>query len=708
GYSVVYDSDLQQYCYALILDGRFISSGSPITKSPPAGIRKHLRESSRVRTDKFRNRFDRMHTVSRNSSDLRMRTFGVNNGLMEGRRVSCGKVKGLTILVHFADVLASITKDDVDSLLNADRYTQNGNYSSVREYFLKMSNGNLDYSCTVLGPIKLSKPRDYYIDHSFIPEALQVAVRDFGIDLALFDSRNEGIVDALNFLYAGRTVYEGELWPHNSQVDFKHNGIRSNYYMLTSMGREPIDLSIGTFCHENGHQLCRFPDLYDYGDRDDDEIKSEGMGTYCLMSAGNHLNSGRTPAPICAYLRYLAGWHSREVLLNEPCRHSIIHSDYSTIHKYKTVKENEFFLVENRYQTELDSFLPSSGLAVYHCDTMGSNEWQSGTRSQHYQCALLQADGHLDLESGRNCGDSGDLFGQISGIALSHTTLPGSLLWDGSDSGFVISDIDKPGPEISFSTSPISTDKNIIEVETKADLIIPDNSPAGVTSEMIIAKTGNAKRISVALELLHRGIGDLQVELEAPSGKKVFLHNRTGGKSNDIKSTFDSDSILSSLIDELINGTWKLIVRDLAKGNKGKINSWKLIIEYSSSDKKSVGAASPGIDIPDNSSIGVDSKIDIADIGKVSGLKVCFEIEHPYVGDLVVTLSAPGGKSAILHNKTGGSRRNISATYDSLTSKLLDPLMNESIKGNWTLNVADLWMQDKGQLKKWSIEILYR
>jgi M6 family metalloprotease-like protein len=48
--------------------------------------------------------------------------------------------------------------------------------------------------------------------------------------------------------------------------------------MLTGLGRQKVDLSIGTFCHESGHLLCRFPDMYDYGQRDGDFEKSQGTG----------------------------------------------------------------------------------------------------------------------------------------------------------------------------------------------------------------------------------------------------------------------------------------------------------------------------------------------------------------------------------------------------------------------------------------------
>ena len=55
--------------------------------------------------------------------------------------------------------------------------------------------------------------------------------------------------------------------------------MRTDLYLLTSLGRTPADLTIGTFCHENGHLLCRFPDMYDYGERDGDSLKSAGIGS---------------------------------------------------------------------------------------------------------------------------------------------------------------------------------------------------------------------------------------------------------------------------------------------------------------------------------------------------------------------------------------------------------------------------------------------
>ncbi|HET7771771.1 MAG TPA: M6 family metalloprotease domain-containing protein, partial [Chloroflexota bacterium] len=371
GYTAVYDTRLGLFCYARVRAGRFVSSGVPVTESAPADLPRHLQELESVRQKKFAEKQKSRAPRTRGSG--RLMTVGPNQGLLEGRRVSDGTVRGLTILVNFQDVQTTVTRADVEEMLNGANYTANGNFCSVREYFRLISNGKLDYTNVVVGPYQLAHKRSHYIRNLLVTEALDLALAD-GVDLTQFDSRSEGIVDALSFMYAGQTQYLDNLWPHNAYLAVRRRGMRTGLYMLTSMGRNSADLSIGTFCHENGHMLCRFPDMYDYGNRDGDGVESAGIGMYCLMGAGNHLNRGRTPSPVCAYLRDLVGWCD-EVDLTRPRQYEAEHGDYDTVMKFvHPNRPNESFIIENRSKLGLDQHLPSSGLAVYHCDTRGSNE----------------------------------------------------------------------------------------------------------------------------------------------------------------------------------------------------------------------------------------------------------------------------------------------------------------------------------------------
>lgn len=707
GYTVVYDTERGLYCYALVLDGHFVSSGTSVMKPAPAGIRKHFKESEQVRNEKFESRYQLLRPSESSSFSHEFRTLGRANGLLEGRQVSQGVIRGLTVIVDFPDMPAQVAIADVDALLNGENYRGNGNFSSVREYFHTVSSGKLQYSNRVVGPIRLSQPRNFYKSTLLVEEALTQVVNQ-GLDLSEFDSRGEGIVDAVNFMYAGRSVYEGDLWPHNFTIDLRFGNFRTHFYMLTGLGRQKVDLSIGTFCHESGHLLCRFPDLYDYGKRDGDFEKSQGIGRYCLMGSGNHLNRGRTPSPVCAYLRDLAGWVDREVLLNHTAEFEIRHGEYDTIYKYETDKPNEYFLVENRSQLGLDAHLPSNGLAVLHCDTLGSNELQQGSRNQHYQCALIQADGHLDLENNRNPGDETDMFQEVTGLALAHNTVPDSREWDATDSGLMLSDISAPGEIITFRVGQPTKEKVVIG-ESQPDLLIPDNQPAGVENVIILNQEGQVRALSIHVDITHTYIGDLQVSVKSPSGHTVLLHNQQGWDQDDLKITYtlENTPALSTLLGDSVSGSWVLQIKDLARQDTGRLNRWRIEVEYESVGEVATGEVSPNLAIPDSSSLGVTSQIPLAHAGQVKDITVNVEIAHTYIGDLHVELVSPSGQSVTLHDRSGGSTNDLRRSFDPQSNPGLETLIGQPIQGDWMLRVRDLAFADEGKLEKWSIAVPY-
>src|SRR5262245_5012985 len=583
GFSTVFDSDVGLFCYARLAAGAFRSTRVALTMPPPAGLPRHLQEAPETIKAKTASRRLRRTAVSRRgASNEIVRVFGPNRGLLAGRKLSIGTVKGLTILVTFQDVASSVTRADIDEMLNGANYTRNGNICSAREYFRRVSTGKLDYTNVVAGPFTLSRSREFYVNNLLVEEALQLAVAS-GVDLKQFDSRNENTVDALNIMYAGQTQYRGELWPHNWNIDLRFGTMRTDLYLLTSLGRTPADLSIGTFCHENGHLLCRFPDMYDYGERDDDSVRSAGIGSYCLMGSGNHNDNGLSPSPVCAYLRDLAGWCDNEIDLKTVATGAARHGDYNTVMKYRTSKPGEYFLVENRSKMGLDRGLPASGLAVYHCDILGSNELQQGTAAKHYQCALLQADGRRDLELDANRGDGDDLFGAIQGVALSAASLPNSREWDGRDSGLAIADISAPGEVISFNLGAAQPIGPVASGQASPMAAIPDNETAGISSTIAIAQSGTVAAIKVKVDIEHPFIGDLRVALTSPGGRSTVLHPRLGGSADNLIATYDSATpgILGDMIGQPMMGNWSLNVSDRARRDIGKLRSWSMELNAS-------------------------------------------------------------------------------------------------------------------------------
>ena len=104
--------------------------------------------------------------------------------------------------------------------------------------------------------------------------------------------------------------------------------------------------------------------------------------------------------------------------------------------------------------------------------------------------------------------------------------------------------------------------------------------------------------------------------------------------------------------------------------------------------------------IPDRGSL-VDG-IKIHHNVPIQALRVGVDIEHPFIGDLKVTLTSPSGKAVVLHNRAGGNADNIKETF---SGEKLDVFTGDSIEGEWTLTVQDFAPRDQGTLKSWHMEV---
>jgi subtilisin-like proprotein convertase family protein len=237
---------------------------------------------------------------------------------------------------------------------------------------------------------------------------------------------------------------------------------------------------------------------------------------------------------------------------------------------------------------------------------------------------------------------------------------------------------------------------------------IPDNSQVGIRDVIRFAEVATISSIKVSVDITHTYRGDLRLTLYAPSGLAVVLHNRQGGREDDIKGTFDvtSTSGLSNLVGQSLAGEWILHVQDLAPVDRGRLDSWGLEI------KGKVGGGdvitleeSPGVNIPDKDPVGIERTLTVDAPGQVQEVEVSIDITHTYIGDLIVTLISPQGTKVDLHHRLGGSADNIIKTYTRQTTPDLLKLVGESTQGQWKLKVADLAGQDLGKLNRWSLKL---
>ncbi len=104
--------------------------------------------------------------------------------------------------------------------------------------------------------------------------------------------------------------------------------------------------------------------------------------------------------------------------------------------------------------------------------------------------------------------------------------------------------------------------------------------------------------------------------------------------------------------------------------------------------------------IPDNNPIGVESPVSVSGLNRNGSAQslVSVNIQHRFIGDLIVKLISPSNQALVLHNRTGGGTDNLVQSY------ALD-LRGQSADGVWRLSVSDNASLDAGVLNRWEITL---
>lgn len=188
-------------------------------------------------------------------------------------------------------------------------------------------------------------------------------------------------------------------------------------------------------------------------------------------------------------------------------------------------------------------------------------------------------------------------------------------------------------------------------------------------------------------------------------------------------ATVTTNTFVSSNLNNETTYYWRVKPSNLCStGEFSKVSVFttsKIVCNTSSSSVSSVT-------IPDNSTTGVNSSINITDDFIINDVNVSIKINHSWMRDLVITLKSPLGKEVkLLDRKCRGNsgNKNMDATFDDdgvvlecansspvitgvvIPAEQLSQLIGESSRGNWILNVTDNAQDDTGSLESWSIEI---
>lgn len=259
-----------------------------------------------------------------------------------------------------------------------------------------------------------------------------------------------------------------------------------------------------------------------------------------------------------------------------------------------------------------------------------------------------------------------------------------------------------PLPEDQFFTSRKISEPN---------LPIPDNDPNGIQNTIKVSESGILRDIAVTIVINHTYKGDLKVNLESPTRKRISLFERKPSEKGGINSRYSTRYFpkLRELLESEIKGDWKLLVSDNEGKDVGQLKFWEIFITAQKSALSSIKKeSSPSIPIPDNNSSGIEDSIQVNESGVLVDISVSVNIAHTWIGDLRVLLVTPSGSEIILHNFEGHSRDNIKKTFSTSNSKSLEDLVGSNINGEWKMKVKDSVTQDVGTLNSWSLEIFYQ
>ena len=326
--------------------------------------------------------------------------------------------KGVVILANFSNksMQSGHTNATFDELCNATNCTVNSGYPSAAQYFADQSNGAYRPQFDVFGPVTLSRNVAYYgtdnpgedegdDQHATdaVVEACILANQQFTINWSDYDSDNDGYVDFVYVIYAGKGQADGgtseTIWPHNWDVT---SAISYGYCTYTNaqrtLGGKKIDNyamsgeisgnslgGIGTLCHEFGH-VMGLPDLYDtsYGTNYNNCLTPNDWN---IMDGGSYNGDGHCPPNYDPWEKDFFGWHTPINLGNEGQNVTLYANGTANYQAYQInangsyvspTTSGERYYIENRQKVGWDAPLTGHGMLIWKVN-FNSSKWTSNT-----------------------------------------------------------------------------------------------------------------------------------------------------------------------------------------------------------------------------------------------------------------------------------------------------------------------------------------
>ena len=194
---------------------------------------------------------------------------------------------------------------------------------------------------------------------------------------------------------------------------------------------------------------------------------------------------------------------------------------------------------------------------------------------------------------------------------------------------------------------------------------IPDNGlEQSVRSTISVVEDITVELLAVAVSISHTHINDLRVTLISPEGTEVVLHDRTGASADDIRQVYASagNAGLASLTGESARGDWVLTVGDYGADDTGRLESWGLYVNPSSTVARVVagGSASVLVELA-----GVETPFGRVRLLPGETVPVTLAVEGVNVSTNTVVLSMTAPRATLTIDATGvaaGTAGSVTAT----------------------------------------------
>lgn len=141
----------------------------------------------------------------------------------------------------------------------------------------------------------------------------------------------------------------------------------------------------------------------------------------------------------------------------------------------------------------------------------------------------------------------------------------------------------------------------------------------------------------------------------------------------------------------------------------GRLNA-RTAVELAAPQPQSAITISRRFDAPIPDLQTVSFTLNVPDDTPVEALTVGVDLKHTYIGDLIITLQPPaatGVNPVVLHNRAGGSTRDLKKTYDAASNPALAAFAGKSCQGTWTLQIRDMAALDFGLLISFSLGLSF-